>query len=129
MSDQVPEGWPTGWAGNTVIDCGSSGRFCCTIGVDGDPSPIHRRNYQEMLQRWPQLWPEIESVLSGMLNPDNNFHKIRSPGASLIISVPDQPIADGVSWSVALEFSHDSSVWDVPCDGWNPTSDGAQPYY
>jgi len=97
--------------------------------VDGDLSPIHRENYQEILRRWAELWPEIDAVLSGMLDPDHPQHQIRSPGASLQISVPSEPIGEGVSWSVAVEFSRDGSVWDVPIDGWNPTSDGAQPYY
>src|SRR4051794_23423683 len=111
MSGQTPDWWPAGWNGNAVIDCGASGRFCCKLCVDGDPSPIHRRNYQEMLRRWRDLWPEIEGVISGMLDPDNPLHQIRNPGASLIISVPDEPITDGISWSVAVEFSHGGSVW------------------
>lgn len=129
MSEPAYQWWPSGWTGNAVIDCGANGRMGCKICVDGDLSPTHRLNYQEILRRWPDLWPEIDGVLSGMLDPDNRLHQVRNPGASLIISVPDQPIGVGVSWSVAVEFSHDSSVWDVPIDGWNPSSDGAQPYY
>jgi hypothetical protein len=129
VSEQTSDWWPSGWSGNAVIDCGASGRFRCTISVHGDLSPIHRRNYQEILRRWPELWPEIEGALSGMLDADNPLQKIRSPGASLIISVPEQPIADGVNWSVAVEFCHDKSVWDVPIEGWNSTSDGTQPHY
>ena len=97
--------------------------------MDGDLSPTHRQNYQEILERWPALWPEIDGVLSGMLDPDNPIYQICSPGASLLISVPYEPIDEGVSWSVAVEFSRDHSVWDVPIEGWNPTSEGAQPYY
>ena len=129
MPEQNLDWWPTGWEGNAVIDCGASGRFICTLCVDGDLSDVHRRNYQEILRRWSDLWPEIDTIISGMLDPDDRLRQIRNPGASLIIGIPGQPIADGVSWSVAVEFSHDSSVWDCPIEGWNPTSDGAQPYY
>jgi hypothetical protein len=129
MSEQHSESWPTGWEGNSVIDCGDAGRLCSTISVEGDPSSIHRRNYEEMLRRWPQLWPEIEEIVSCMVDPENPLQDLRKVGAAILIHIPSALISDGVCWSVGVKFYHDKSIWDVPIHGWTPTSDGAQPHF
>ena len=125
----TPDWWPSGWSGSAVIDCGEYGRKLCKIIVEGDPSAVHRRNYENMLARWSKLWPEIEAILSGMLDPNNPRLCIQDSTTSLVITVPSEPINKGVAWSVTVEFYHDKSAWGVPIDGWRPDSEGAQPYY
>jgi hypothetical protein len=129
MPDQLPDGWPDSWSGNTVIDCGEHGRFCLEIGTDGHPSRVHIENYKEILRRWPQLWPQVDAVVSEMLESYNRDYMLRSPGASLYMRLPAEPITEGVEWGVGVKFTYGKGTWHVAFFGWEATGEGCQPYF
>ena len=129
IPDELPEGWPTDWSGNTVINCGEHGSFCLEVGTEGHPSRVHIDNYREILRRWPELWPQVHAVLSDMLASWEYDYPIRNPGASLDMRLPPEPITEGVQWGVGAKFYHGKGQWDVVFDGWTVVPDESQPYF
>ncbi len=125
----LPESWPTAWSGNTIIDCGEQGRFCLEIGTEGHPSRIHIENYSEILRRWPQLWPQVHAVLSGMLTEWDLNYPISNPEMSLDMRLPAEPITEGVAWGVGARFSSGKGQWEVALNGWTVVPEDSQPYF
>lgn len=121
--------WPSGWIGESVIDCGANGRLQAQLVTDGDLTPVHREIFTEIVTQWSEIWEVVEDLVTGMAEGCDDLPELRNPHAKVIISLPSQHISPGVSWSVAVEFPDHGSTWNVAFDGWDYSEDGTQPIY
>jgi hypothetical protein len=114
IPNDPPESWPKGWTGSTRIDCGAQGSRVLTLYVSGHPNAIHVKNYDQIVARWPELWPKIYERLTTTLESP----PISSPGDVLEMRLPSAPIELGPEWSISVRFYNRPGAWMVWFEGW-----------
>ncbi|MCP5539026.1 MAG: hypothetical protein H7A52_02650 [Akkermansiaceae bacterium] len=97
--------------------------------TDGDVIPIHREIFTEIISHWDEIWEIVEDMVTGMGEGCDDLPELRHPSAKILVSLPNERIGQGVSWSVAVEFPDHGSTWNVGFDGWDYSEDGTQPIY
>ena len=127
--DQMPKGWPTDWEGESLAELGADGRIRCTILLADGYTPTHLKNYTEIMERWPEVWPAAREVIQKMLSEYNRDPKINARGNHLKLTIPAEAISEGAEWSIALQKHEADGVWDTAFKGWKVAPDESQPYF
>jgi hypothetical protein len=130
MSDDfiLPEGWPAEWSGNTVIDTGTSGKFCCAILTDASPHIGHVENFKVVLAHMADVWPQAYDYIYSASREWEITRPLQNPHASLEIRLPTDPIDDGAEWSISAQWSGSSTWFNAEFKGWEIDLDSSQPY-
>jgi len=126
---ELPESWPEGWTGNTVLDVGDSNRFSVDIITDGSPHIGHIQNFTEIVNRLPSLFPQAKALILEMIDGTAINTPLENPHASLDIHIPGEPIGYGAEWSLSAKWYHHDGWFQVEFVGWEINPDDSQPYY
>ena len=127
--ESIPEGWPTDWAGESLADLGADGRIRCTILLADGYTPIHLKNYNEIMTRWSEVWPAAREVIQKMLTEYDRDPKINARGNYLMLTIPAKAISEGAEWNIALHKDESDGEWQASFEGWKVLPDESQPYF
>jgi len=121
--------WPSSWQGSTSIDCDEDGGFMAVVTTDGQPCGIHAKNFEMIVARWHQLWPEFRRVISELMVSYGREVPQWTRVNCIYIDSPAEPIVEDAEWSIGVEFSGDSTLWSLPYQGWSACPKRAQAIY
>lgn len=124
----LPEGWPEAWSGNTVIDTGTSGKFCCELITDASPHIGHIENYKEILAHMDQIWPLAYDYIYETSREWEITRPLQNPGVHLQITLPTQPIKEGAQWSISAQWDNSATWFNAEFIGWEFNAEDSQPY-
>jgi hypothetical protein len=118
--------WPSSWQGSTTVDCGEDGSFTAVVTTDGQPSGIHAKNFEAIVSRWHEVWPEFRRIITELIASYGRERPIWSSVSCVYIDSPAEPIIEDAEWSIGVVFSADSTVRSLPYQGWAARSEQAQ---
>jgi hypothetical protein len=121
--------WPSSWQGSTNIKCAADGEFRAVVTVDGRPYGIHVKNFETIMARWQELWPEFRRVVSELMASYRRPVPQWTDVSCIYINSPSEPIIEGAGWSIGVVFSGDSTLWSLPYQGWTACPKQAQAIY
>ena len=127
--NEMPQGWPTDWLGESLAELGDGSRIRCQILLTDGYTSVHVGNDASIMRQWDGLWPAAKETIQKILSDYGRDSKIQATGNFLQISIPPEPIGPGVNWSIALQKSGGDGVWDATFDGWEIDPGESQPYF
>jgi hypothetical protein len=118
--------WPTSWQGSTDIECGEDGTFLAVVTTEGHPCGIHAKNFETIIARWAELWPEFRRIITELMLSYGRESPQWSCVNCIYIDSPAEPIVEDAEWSIGVTFSGDNTLWSLPYGGWAACSNEAQ---
>lgn len=125
---KFPDGWPESWAGDTVVDTGTSGKFRCELITDATPHLGHIDNYRAILEHIDEVWPHAYTYIYNTSRDWEITAPLKNPYAHLQITIPSNPIGYGESWSISAQWNDNSTWFNAEFIGWKFDEDSSQPY-
>jgi len=99
------------------------------VSTDGPPSGIHAKNFDTILARWTEIWPEMRQVFSELMESYHHERPDWKRVNCVYISLTSQPIVEDAEWSVGVVFSGSDTLWSLPYHGWTACPQQAQASY
>jgi hypothetical protein len=99
------------------------------VTCDGQPDGIHAKNFETIVSRWQDLWPEFRRVIADLMVSYGREVPQWSHVNCVYIDPPAEPIIEGAEWSIGVVFSGDSTLWTLPYEAWSACPKQAQAIY
>ena len=96
---------------------------------EGPPTGIHAKNFETIVTRWHELWPEFRSIITELMVSYGREKPDWSRVNSVYIDDPCERVIEGAEWSMGVVFSDDTTLWSLPYDGWSACPRKAQAIY
>jgi hypothetical protein len=121
--------WPKSWQGSTDVNCGQDGNFMAAVTTDRQPCGIHEKNFQTIVARWHELWPEFRRIISELMVSYGRARPEWARVNCVYIHTPSEPVVEGGEWSIGVVFRGDDTLWTLPYEGWSACPGQAQAIY